>query len=107
MLGIVMAAGGFWLLHRWEQARQLAALQALLREAEQRIVATVRAEATAEAVEKALGMVRDIVQTRGQPEPAVNRFEQAIEAEARHEAWVRRIQLDKAQADVVLQEKKG
>lgn len=107
MLGIVITTAGFWALHRWEQARQLATWNALLREAEQRIVATVKAEATAEAVEKALGMVRDIVGTRGQSEPAVNRFEQAIEAEARHEAWMRRIQLDKAQAEVVLQEKKG
>ena len=107
MLGIVLAAAGFWALHRWEQARQLAAFHALLHEAEQRIVATVKAEATAEAVEKAPGMVKDIVGTRGQPEPAVNRFEQAIEAEARHEAWVRRILLFYFQAEVVLQENKG
>lgn len=73
MLGVVLTAAGFWALYRAAQAKQLAAFSALLHEAEQRITAT--------AVEKALGMVKDITQVRAATPPSITPHLDAIEAE--------------------------
>lgn len=85
MLGVLLTAAGFWALSRAAQAKQLAIFHALLHEAEQRIAANVearvKAEAVREAVEHALGMVKDITQVRAATPPSITPHLDAIEAE--------------------------
>mgnify|MGYP007071645479 CR=1 FL=1 len=65
-----------------------------LRESEQRVA------------ERALAAMADMVKT-ARADTAVNRLEDAIDAEARLWAMRRRIEMEQAQADVVLKRKKG
>lgn len=96
-LGVAVAA----LLMLRVGERKLAAMQA----EQDTKLAAAEVRITAAAVEKALGMVKDIVGNKAAPDTALNRFEAAVKAEAEHTAWVRRMELDRAQANVLLDNK--
>lgn len=87
----------------------IALAAALLLNAGRAALAAHRAETAAQIAaselrmtERALGMVADITQTRAAADTSVNRYQEAVDAEARLWAMRRRIEMEQAQAAVAL-----
>lgn len=91
-LGVTLAA----VLLLWAGERKLNALRA---EYDAKLL-----ERDGLAAEKALGALADMVKT-ARADTAVNRLDEAVEAEARLWAMRRRIEMEQAQANVVLKGK--